>query len=425
MPGARSANRVGRMNPYRHLIATCAAVVLCLAFAGTASADSLVFIKDNNLWTSKGDGSQARALTGDGDSATPYRSPSQADNGTILAQRETALGLWNRNGTYQRAWKAATGSNGPWDPVISPDGTKWAHWVFVEGGYSDPSTGIYFSRLGSPTVWGDIATGKTTGFTSTFNRPAWLQDSARALVFDDGAYMSPSVYVAPVNEWTEKVQGWFRDSDTGDGSEYFDIAAGDISAQGTHLAAVRATGYPGDNVMPTSPGNQLTLYNVNGFGSPPVKLPCSIKDPDGSSIDKASFSPDGNRLVFSTKAATYTTAFDGTCGSVAPRKILDGATSAFWGPSDHPAAPARRPARPVGCKAKRGKARIACSYKAAVAKCKTIKTRTRKGKRKRARCIKAAKRTRAVATCRVKPARTKKAKRAQKRCVRAAKRRYR
>src|SRR5512142_667690 len=59
--------------------------LLTLAAAAPAAADSIAYIKDNNIWLANPDGSGQVQITRDGTGVTPYRSPSQADDGTIAA----------------------------------------------------------------------------------------------------------------------------------------------------------------------------------------------------------------------------------------------------------------------------------------------------------------------------------------------------
>ncbi len=68
-----------------------ALVVACwvLGSAAPALGDSLVFIRGANVWLSNPDGSGEYQVTFDGSSAAPYESPSQSDDGTIVAIRET------------------------------------------------------------------------------------------------------------------------------------------------------------------------------------------------------------------------------------------------------------------------------------------------------------------------------------------------
>ena len=88
----------------RILLLAAAALAVC---AAPASADSIVYLKDGNVWLSAPDGSQARQLTTGG----RWASPSQADDGTIVAAdgdtivRMSTRGL--RPGRYRLSVKAA------------------------------------------------------------------------------------------------------------------------------------------------------------------------------------------------------------------------------------------------------------------------------------------------------------------------------
>src|SRR5687768_3913137 len=83
-PPMRHDRRARRMPgmPLRLLLAI---VAILLIPAATASADSIVFVKDANVWVASPDGSNQRQLTRDGTADHPYRSPSQADDGTVAA----------------------------------------------------------------------------------------------------------------------------------------------------------------------------------------------------------------------------------------------------------------------------------------------------------------------------------------------------
>ena len=92
------------------------------ALASAASASSIVYIKGGNVWLASSDGSNQRQVTTGG----YWDSPSQADDGTILAQQGTQLYRMNRQGTlldpafntvFSTAAPAA-GEQSPIDPVI-------------------------------------------------------------------------------------------------------------------------------------------------------------------------------------------------------------------------------------------------------------------------------------------------------------------
>ena len=48
-----------------------------------AAADSIVYVKDAKIWLAHPDGTGQYQVTSDGTAEHPYRSPSQADDGTI------------------------------------------------------------------------------------------------------------------------------------------------------------------------------------------------------------------------------------------------------------------------------------------------------------------------------------------------------
>src|SRR5918999_6152686 len=79
------------------ILLTAAALVLIPAAA--ASADSIVFVKDANVWVASPDGLGQRQLTRDGTADHPYRSPSQADDGTVAASYLDSIRLIKRDGT--------------------------------------------------------------------------------------------------------------------------------------------------------------------------------------------------------------------------------------------------------------------------------------------------------------------------------------
>src|ERR671937_497835 len=81
-----SASLKGPRMRLASVIAACCATLL-LVTAGPAAADSLVFVRDNNIWLANADGSGQFQVTLDGTPSNPYSSPSQADDGTIVALR--------------------------------------------------------------------------------------------------------------------------------------------------------------------------------------------------------------------------------------------------------------------------------------------------------------------------------------------------
>ena len=69
----------------RFRLAALALSLLVLAPAAAAHGASVVFVKRNDVWMARLDGSGQLRLTRDGTRRSPYFSPSIADNGTIVA----------------------------------------------------------------------------------------------------------------------------------------------------------------------------------------------------------------------------------------------------------------------------------------------------------------------------------------------------
>ena len=105
-------------------------LLAALALAAPASADSIVYTKGADVWVAEPDGSGERQVSRDGSAALPYQSPSQADDGTIVAQRGTRFVRLDRNGAVLATLNsvltdkpAGISAVGPFDPQVSPDGT--------------------------------------------------------------------------------------------------------------------------------------------------------------------------------------------------------------------------------------------------------------------------------------------------------------
>src|SRR3712207_4183151 len=114
----------------------CTTALAAGILAAPAAADSIVHVKDGNLHLTSPDGASGYQLTSDGG----YSSPSQAADGTIGALRDGQLVRLDRSGNLigeplsvigspSAGW--APGIFGPYEPRISPDGERFAYWVYV------------------------------------------------------------------------------------------------------------------------------------------------------------------------------------------------------------------------------------------------------------------------------------------------------
>ena len=81
----------------------CAAVLGVALLPAVASAESIVYVKDANVWLADAGGSQYQVTT-DGTAEHPYRSPSQADDGTIAASTATRSSGCARTARCSTGW---------------------------------------------------------------------------------------------------------------------------------------------------------------------------------------------------------------------------------------------------------------------------------------------------------------------------------
>src|SRR3954453_17323082 len=116
------------------IAAIATGVLAAGVFAGTASADSIVYAKDGNLFLTSPDGAKGYQVTRDGG----YASPSQARDGPIGAVHNGQPVRRARSGRTIGAPIDAIGSpgslpgiGGPYDPRLSPDGKRFAYWYYV------------------------------------------------------------------------------------------------------------------------------------------------------------------------------------------------------------------------------------------------------------------------------------------------------
>ena len=66
--------------------------------AGPAAADSLVYVKDANVWAARPGPTAAVRFTFDGTQSSRYGYPTQADDGTVVAVRAGRVYRFDRSG---------------------------------------------------------------------------------------------------------------------------------------------------------------------------------------------------------------------------------------------------------------------------------------------------------------------------------------
>lgn len=395
-----------------------AAVVaaLCLAAPAAAQADSLLFVKDNNVWLSAPNGSGQYQVTTDGSADHPYRSPSQADDGTIAAGFGNEIVRMRQNGDVLNRIDPPTMLDSAGDPIdgppisvaISPDGSRIAYTM---ADYACPVAADCDTRTVTAYTAADHLTPPDAAGTTYLRNPSWISNT-RTLQFGGFTHQ---VDIHDVGQPSDV--HWFDDYDVVGQADATDLGDGELNPQGTRLALVR--GYGSDS--------SIVWYDVSGNAlsgaPPPAPSPfCGTGGEEG--LRGPTWSPDGQSLAFADPAGIWVKPSAGVCDDPQPALAVPGGSQPDWGPAN--VNPSPRSSAPSGttpasgpvhvhvrssCARLKGAAHDKCQYQAAVAKCK------KGAKGKRARCLRRARQAYAIKRCQ----HTAKGK-ARARCIRKAKR---
>ena len=325
----------------RRSIVAAAVAAACLTSAGPAAADSIVYIKDHNVWIANPDGGGQHQVTTDGEPGWRYASPTQADDGTIVASKGTDIVRLRQNGEVLSSFDppATTDSAGqhidgiPLDVTVSPDGSRIAYSYVHTNCPPGVSCATRYVTMYSHS---DRATDPEE-FGKLYRRnPSWITND-RTLVF--GGYLQ-QVNIDDFGGGRASDIHWFDDQDVFGQESSTDLGDGELSRQVDRLAILR--GY-GDDL-------QLSFFAVGGDARtsiPPVPAPACTTGAEPT-LNGPSWSPDGRTIAFEHKEGIETmhlpsVTADGCAGAESGRVVIPGGSQPDWGPADvNPGPPACR-----------------------------------------------------------------------------------
>ena len=318
-----------------------ASIVALAAIAAPAAADSIVYVKDANVWLANADGSSAYQVTLDGTAANPYESSSEADDGTIVAirqvpgERRRIYRMTQSGGLLNPPIDTPAPGTGAIDARVSPDGRYVAYWFVTT--VNDPlcpfcvdvSNRALISRSDSFTNADEIGTPNTGGW------PSW--DGNTTLVLTNG---SGTVWYYTIG--MPEAAMWFDNSVFNDG-QFFTLLDGEVSHDGTRFALVR-----GDN--------QETLVTFAMTGAiPAAPAPmCAFTGPTGKFVNPT-WSTDGLTLAWKEDDGIWEATIPnvGDCTSYGtPHLVIPGGTDPDLSPArvNPGARPAcGNPGNPIAC----------------------------------------------------------------------------
>ena len=262
---------------------------------------------------------------------------------------------------------------GPFDTKLSPDGSTFAYWLGIMGGWYDYATNRWYNDPQSSVAYQSAADGTPLGTTMFFEEPSWKADGG-VLLFDSINGGVPQVYTGAVGMDHNQLTGWFHDRDVFGDVNWRPTGAGELSRDGRRLAALRAGGTMGEGYEARGRFNRIQLYTVNGLAGARAAVP--DRRPRRRRVRPAELVA-GRRRAGLGDAERHLHV-EGVRRVRADRSSMPGGREPDWGPADPgEAAPVQQPAasrgrRPppppklAGVKARRGRivATVNCSCKA-------------------------------------------------------------
>lgn len=291
-----------------------------------APAGSMVYLKGDNVWVARADGSGGRRITTDGSREHPYVSPTQADTGEIVAARKERIIRMTTTGRVltvidPKPLKNSAGQTmdgTPADVAISPNGRIIAYTFALYGCPSGLSCDTRFAtaytestRLSDPAVWG----------TTYYDAPSWVTNART--VTGGGSFSEVNVH-----DLGQAPMHWFRDSEID--SPARDITDPAVSRDRAWVATIRGW------------GNTTTVLwsKVNGDlagGRPQLPTPwCETNEEPG--LAGPAFSATSDRLAWTRPDGIWMSDRPADC--TAPRLVIPGAKEAGFSLAPFSATPA-------------------------------------------------------------------------------------
>jgi hypothetical protein len=307
-----------------------------------AGAGSILYLKGGKLWVASPDGRVKRRVPHTG----TFDFPSQADNGTIVAQRGINFHRLSRSGkelnkpitTAFRTNPILPAYDGPFWPEVSPDGTTIAYTYSFVASHFDPDCNCQRTSPSLNTSYTPANRfAEKPNIFRFYAHASWI-DNRTVLgttehIYDYGGNGLNSVAVDPLGGGDDSYRTWFSECVSGCDDiqtlRMYRVDEGEMTRQRDKLVFTA-----GDLGGPAS-GKRLFIYRTKGA---PPKLPagpCHVTGPNGK-FTSPTWSPDGKSLAWEDKKGIWV----GRVGDVSGQTcqltktlVIPGGSSPDWGPA--------------------------------------------------------------------------------------------
>jgi hypothetical protein len=299
--------------------------------AGPAAADSLVFIRAGNVWVANQDGSGQYQVTLDGTADAPYSSPSQADDGTIVALRTPPGGrpqIWrmHQNGGLVNApINTPAPGTGAIDARVSPNGQLVAYWFVTQ---VSTGTCLYCFDVSSRALISHVdrfTNPDEVGTPNTGSHPSWMSNDT--LLLSNGN-ATQWYYTLGMPEAAQ----WWGDTDNCGCVNPVGLTDGVVTRDGQRVAVVR-----GDS------GESIVLYRANGAPPATPTPECAFTGPAGK-FQNPTWASNGQALAWQEDNGIWSAQVPDVtnCATISQSQlIVPGATEPSLAPA--PVAPGPTP----------------------------------------------------------------------------------
>jgi hypothetical protein len=314
--------------------------------ASAASGGSILYEKGGKLWVTSPDGRVKRRIPHTGS----FEWPSQADNGTIVAQRGLSFHRLDRRGrelnrpitTAFRKNPILPAYNGPFAPQVSPDGTKIAYTYSFIASHFDPAcncTRVSPSMNTSYTYANRFVErpDRVFGLMRFYANASWADNrtvmGTTEHLYNYAGDVLNSVAVDPLGGGADSYVTWFSECVEGCDSiqtlRMYRVDEGEVTRQRDKLV------FTAGNLDGPADGSRMLIYRVNG---PPPRLPgnpCHVTGANGK-FTSPTWSPDGKSLAWADRRGIWV----GQVGDISGQTcqltrtlLVPGGSSPDWGPA--------------------------------------------------------------------------------------------